>query len=853
MELWLNGKWMFRQTSGEKWMDAKVPGCNYLDLMNNGVIPDPFVGCNEEKVRWVAESDWEYKKDVFVSNQLLEKAKRAFLVCDMLDTVCEIFVNDFSVGKKTDCFIPFRKNIKPFLRCGYNEIRIVFYSPIKYIENKYERDKAPKNSYGLAVCHIRKPQCHFGWDWGPMLPPSGISGNIHIDFMESSYIRSLKIEQSHADNKVRVFAASHIEHLGKRGKKCRCVTSLIAPDGEIITQNTGNAVFEIENPQLWWTRDLSEKARQPLYTVRSQLINEHGTVIDEKEKRIGLRKIELRREPDEYGESFRFYLNDVPLFIKGASYIPADSFITRFDSYHLIFLMQAVEYSNMNMIRIWGGGYYGSDKFYNECDKRGILIWQDLPFACTAYPFFKKDFREDVEREIRCNVTRLSHHPSLALWCGNNEIEDMQLGWIHMKNYVESNRDFFYNNAPEIIRASDKTTPYIPGSPTGVGYNNGVQSDNAGDTHLWAVWHGLQPYNYYRKRMTRFCSEFGFESLPDLKTLRSFAHGSELSLSSDVMKSHQKCDGGNDKMLYYMASRFRLPKRFRDYVYLSQLTQEECIADAVENWRRNRGRCDGAIYWQLNDCWSVASWSSYDYFGNYKALQYKARLFNAPLSVSVDDTDKDRIRLYVLNDTMKSRTVTVKYELFDFESGTLISREKELYAASLGKSLAFELDKKSIKNKYDLKRTGLCVTLYEDGKEVMYKTHLFDMEKNLDLPKAKLRCVITIKDNFLEMNVTTDNYARFVRLESSNCVVPLSDNFFDLLPGRSRTVTMIRTVSVTPREQAEGISVYSLCDIQTSDTPIADSIKSKKVFLSPKSIANAVFQSRPPKDAKLTE
>lgn len=846
MKISLNGNWEFREAGKGDWKPATVPGCNYLDLMATGDIPDPFLGLNEHKVNYLSEKDWEYKKNFSLADDDIV-FDEIFLNCKMLDTICDIYVNGHHISGADNCFREYSFPIKNYLLIGENEIRIVFYSPVNYVKDIYSKESAPVNSNGQnGIVHIRKPQSHFGWDWGPVLPPSGITGNIEIEFVKAAKIDYLEITQCHCEGSVSVSAKTSVNKFSDDEISIR--TTVICPDGKSLEQQGSDVTFNIENPELWWTRELSQKNVQPLYTVISELFRK-DELLDKAEKKIGLRTVELNRERDEYGENFQFVLNGVPLFIKGANYIPSDSFITRFNEDKLNALLDAVSFSNMNLIRVWGGGYYESDEFYNACDERGILVWQDFQFACQAYPFFKESFLDNVKEEIACNVKRLNHHPSLALWNGNNEIEAMSTSWIYMKNYVSWTEKFFYGILENEIRKYDRKTPFIPGSPCGVSYGKGINSDNVGDTHLWGVWHGLQPMTHYRKRMTRFCSEFGFESLPDLKTVRDFAGEREYSINDEVFSSHQKCVGGNDKMIYYMATRFHMPEKFEDYIYLSQVTQQECIADATEHWRRNKGRCNGAVYWQLNDCWHTCSWSGYDYLGNYKALQYKARHFNAPVCVSVEDTDA-YIKIFALNDLNISQEAEAEYIIFDFEKGSLEKSKTKVNLDRLENKLVFELNTKDIKKKYNKKSTGICARLYINGELINQKIVLFDSEKNLNLPKAKLKCRIEIKKDCLDITVSSDRFARFVKLESSISGMPFSDNYFDLLPGQSANIKIASDDKFTLKELAESINIKSICNVKPDKNKLKNSLLKLKVFTSPVNIGNMIYHGKGQQDYK---
>ncbi len=885
----LNGSWSFCQAEEGLWRDAQVPGCNFLDLMRNDLIPDPFISLNEKEVQWVGRKDWEYKRTFKLTENELGYDE-ILLDAKMLDTLCDVYVNDQHLFHSDNCFTPYVVSVKSFLKPGENEIRIRFHSPVKYVEERHAASPAPKNANGQdGIVHIRKPQCHFGWDWGPVLPCSGITKDIGLTFVNGARIEYLKPEQELINGMAHVNVTVDISAYADR--KYECEICLVHPDGKTeratvpvhVNAQTNRAAapcldaagddsavsademrpsrqkasteFVIEHPELWWTRELSGKDKQPLYTVRTTLFADDKPV-DEQSKQIGIRTIELNRERDAYGQNFQFRLNGVPLFIKGTNYIPADSFITRFDGQKLDYLLDAVVFSNMNMIRVWGGGYYESDEFYQACDERGILVWQDFPFACQAYPFFDDAFLTNVKKEVAHNVRRLCHHPSLALWCGNNEIESMYYLWRNMKEYLRWTKLFFYDILEPELRKQDTHTPYIPGSPTGISYNDGVNADNVGDTHLWNVWHGLQPMNYYRKRMTRFCSEFGFESLPDLKAIEQFATPADYALDSDVFTAHQKCTSGNDKMIFYITSRFHLPKRFEDYIYLSQVAQLECVADATEHWRRNKGRCNGSMYWQLNDCWGVCSWASMDYYGNYKALQYGARHFNAPLSLSIEDTDR-QVLIHVLNDLLDTRDVEVECEIFDFTKGTLKMKRKTLRIAALSNRKAFCLNVPALKAHYDKRTTGIAARLYVDGKLLQQKTVLLDAEKRLRFPRANLRTDIAAREGGLQITVRTDTFARLVKVESDRSTLPFSDNFFDILPNGEKTVTMdvgdglSADPSLKLDELAKSIHVYSLCDIPFGKNPFKAKWKRMKLYLSPMNTLSAMAQAIVPPDVEV--
>ena len=835
----LAGNWLLKDVKGEYNLPATVPGTNYQDLMEAGIIEDPFYGENEKDVYWVAQRDWTYEKTFEVTADEL-KEEKITLICKQLDTLATLFINGEKFGEAENCHLAYEFDIKKYLKEGENTLSITFASPVNYVKDLYEKEKTPPNANGQnGIIRIRKPQCHFGWDWGPVLPVSGITGDIYVEFRSSGKITDMKIRQKKNDDGS--FTVSvNLEADLYEGEKAEI--SLVSPSGEELKAKGEDGEFTVENPELWWTYELNGKKEQALYTVKA-VLKKGRKIVDTQEKKIGLRTIELDRSADEYGTNFRFILNGVPVFAKGANFIPGDSLPTRFTEDKIEYLLDTALYSNMNIIRIWGGGYYESDTFYDLCDKKGILLWQDFMFACQPYPFFDDAFLMNVKKEIEYNIKRLRHHASLAIWSGNNEIEAMAMAWINFPKYIKWTEKFFYDILPEEVRKYDEDTPFIPGSPCGTGHMKEVDGDNHGDTHLWAVWHGLQNMKYYRKRMTRFCSEFGFESLPDIKTIRTFAEEKDYDVHSPVFLAHQKCNSGNDKMVYYIASRFRIPKRFEDLIYLSQVTQLECISDATEHWRRNKGRCNGSIYWQFNDCWGVCSWAGMDYYGNYKALQYRAKHFFAPVSVSIEDID-NKVNLYILNDKNEEKKLTLKCKIFDFENGIIQEKIRDFTVEALENKKCFTLYEKQLKAKYDLKRIGVKAELYENGELLSEKTYLFGPEKDLDLKAPSMSFETAIEGDEIAITVKSDIFARLVRVESSLSTNPLSDNYFDLLPGESKTVKMKLDEKFDAESLRNSFSLMCANAIEPKSTVLYDLKERARVAATPEAIGQFVYYAK---------
>lgn len=859
MKIELNGKWEFNISSDDKWYPATVPGCNYLDLMDNGLIDDPFYGTNEKDVYWVSEKDCSYKRNFEISEQIYA-ADKLVLVCKMLDTLADIFVNGQLVAGVENCHIEHYIDIKEYLHIGENSIEILFKSPVNYVKKMQKIENCPNNCNGLTgIPHIRKPQCHFGWDWGPVLTPSGISGDIYIESRNVAEIEDVKIIQNHTDGKVELDIKGSINNYNN--SEVTVKIEIIQPNGEVIGESKEcvdnfDGSIVIEKPELWWISELSDKEKQPLYTVKISLVS-GGQAVYVWEKRIGLRTIVLNQAVDKYGKNFQFVLNGKPIFAKGANWIPADSFITRATREVLEFYIKSAVDCNFNMLRVWGGGYYESEIFYDLCDEYGVLVWQDFPFACQPYPFFMDEYREKVLKEIEFNIKRLRDRASLCLWCGNNEIELMAIGWATRVNYVKWTEKFFWEILPDFVAKYDNVTSYIPGTPVGTEHGKGFSNDNVGDTHLWAVWHGLQPMTYYRRRMTRFCSEFGFESLPDLKSILTFAEEKDYSLTSPVFSSHQKCASGNSKMAFYIASRFRLPKHFTDYIYLSGVCQQECIKDATEHWRRNKGQCNGSLFWQYNDCWPVCSWASVDYNRNFKALQYTSKHFFAPTMVSIENSKKD-ISVFVVNDKLSEIPCRVECKLVNFDGLTRWNKTVSLIANNNGVNKLFTVKTSELKAKANLNECVFVANLYVNEQLVNSKTVLFAAEKNINLPKANIDIKCEINGDTAIYTVNSDKFARLAALYSEDNCAPFSDNYFDLLPNETKIVTQKLTDeqinnNITVEELLKTISVKSVCDIEAKGSKFSDSLFRVKVFLTPINFFNWIYYQMIPSKIKVDD
>jgi beta-mannosidase len=812
----LSGVWSLRDLDNQISVEGNLPGCNYLDLMKHGICKDPFWGENERELTVLAKKDYEYVREFNVSAELLQE-ERIDLVISGLDTLAEVTINNKQIARTDNVHRIYRFSIKNYLNENSNQIRIIFRSPLPYLEDKNKNDKIPFSS-GMGVdgiSHLRKVQCHFGWDWGPILPPVGINGYIELQGYTFAKIDQVTINQNHDGNKVLLNLETKI-HIMDCGvaHTFQAMIRITSPLGEQhrtvceLTEGYGKTVFEIFDPQLWWCNGLGQ---QNLYQVDVTLSME-DEILDSWKREIGLRTIELDTTKDEWGYNFRFLMNGVPIFAKGADWIPSDSFITRTSNKDLAFYIHSAHDANMNMLRVWGGGYYESDAFYDLCDKYGILVWQDFGFACAPYPFYDSEFLINVEAEVRDNIRRLRHHASLALWCGNNEIELIAMMWKKNKKLYEANIHFFHDLLPQWVKEEDRTTAYWPGSP-----NSGTRSDKPndfgkGDTHLWQIWHGMMPIEHFRKMPTRFCSEFGMESLPSMKTIRSFTDKREPNIFDPVMLAHQKSKGGNQKMLFYLLAKYRNPTKLEDFIYLSQLVQSETVREATEEWKRNLGRCNGAIYWQYNDCWPVASWAGIDYGKQFKAVMYKSKQFNSLLSASVDIT-KDSAMIYVVNEYPQVRNVTLKCSIEDLEGSKVWEKNRDVKIGATTASKELDvLFTESLKG-YKKENVVLIVSLLEDEKTIFEQTRLIVPDKEAFLKSPQITKSVRIEGKKGLLTLSADRFARYVYVEIDGIDTPFSDNYFDLRRGKPYTISFDIPQNFIPSAIEKHIKIKSLADI----------------------------------------
>ncbi|MEJ2757315.1 MAG: glycoside hydrolase family 2 protein [Anaerolineales bacterium] len=762
----LSGKWQFRQVGLKEWSPANVPGGVHTDLLALDLIPDPFVGDNEKRVSWVAESNWEYLCQFDVIPEIFEQSQ-IWLVCDGLDTLATVSLNEQVLGKTNNMYRQYRWDVKKFLKPEGNIIHITFESPVQYIAEKESIRSMPSVYHAIpGGPHLRKAPSQFGWDWGPKLPPIGIWKDIRLEGASDARLSEVHLRQIHQDNQIKITAALSLERL--KDIPLRAKLSVTAPDGEVFEEaasisdrNEATISLPIENPQLWWPNGYGG---QPLYQIAVSLFK-NDTLLEEKDYQLGLRTIELRQDEDQWGRTFEFVVNGVRIFAKGSDWVPADSFPTRVTDQQLEKLIHDAASTHQNMLRVWGGGFFEEDRFYDLCDRYGILIWQDFIFACSVYPLNDPDFVENLHIEVIENVRRLRHRTSLALWCGNNE---MEWGWAdwgwnrpELQDLKEAYDRYFHHTLPGWVDDEDPDHAYWPSSPSsGIPFEdpNGQKQGNA---HYWDVWHGGKPFTAYRQQYPRFMSEFGFQALPPMDTIRTFADESEWNMTSYIMEQHQKNASGNSLMVKQMLDSFRLPKDFQSMVYLSLVLQAEGIRYGVEHWRRHMDRVAGTLYWQLNDCWPVASWSSLDYFGRWKALHYAARRFYAPVMLSIED-DPPQHGLYVTNDTQTKWQGTIDWTLETLDGNVLTKGTETVKVFPLSTAHIKTIDFERYINEDTWRNLTFTAELWQGAQLISRQAAFFAPTKHLQLANPQIKADCRIAGGQLYLEVESVSLARLV-------------------------------------------------------------------------------------------
>lgn len=804
----LSGQWQLTSAEGDHSTIMTIPGDVHTALRAASVIPDPYFGRNENDVQWVAYRDWIIERRFAVD----EVDADWYLDIDNLDTVAVVFVNDIPVLSADNCFRRYRPDVSRALQPGENVIRIHFHSSIKAGADRqaaqpfyvpYHPGNSPIPNGNL----LRKPQCHFGWDWNIAIAPLGLYGNVMLRRLETARIEHVTTTQNHKDGGVELHVevtlhakqpASLPLHLSFGAERLRLDCGVHAGDTVI------RHVFFIENPKLWWPAGSGEQA---LYTLTIDLPDETLT------RQIGLRTVELLTDEDEAGSRFALRVNGREIFCRGANWIPSDALFSLSNQEKTNDLLLSAVEANMNMIRVWGGGFYEPDWFYDLCDRLGLMVWQDFMFACNLYPC-TEDFLDNVEVEVDYQVKRLSSHPSIVLWCGDNEL----VGALNWFEESRNNRDRYlvaYDRLNRTIeKALKKAAPsaiWWPSSPASgyLDYGDAWHADGSGDMHYWSVWHENKSFDDYRTVKPRFCSEFGFQSYTSIPVIRTYADNKDMNIASPVIELHQKNAGGNERIAGTMFRYFRFPKDFENFVYVSQVQQALAIKTAVEYWRSLKPHCMGTLYWQLNDTWPVASWSSLDYGGNWKALHYAARRFFQPVSVcAIPSEDGKSVRFSMVNDTPDDVEIDMNIFALALDGVRIPLKSASGTCGPDAAALLTEIDL------HQLPAGALLSWNFIASNGMMGEGHhVRETYKALDLrPSVLTHQVSTLDNGDVEVEIVAEGLALFVMLEA-DVAGRYSDNLFDLAAGERRRIVF------SPSDKAQtGKPAFKVFDLYTSQS-----------------------------------
>lgn len=816
----LCGEWYLSGGNFHK-IPARVPGCVHTDLLANNLIDDPYFADNEKKIMWIGETDWSYERNFTVDSSIID-SEIVILRCEGLDTLAAVYINGSKVGESDNMFRIWEFDIKKYLTGGQNHIRIVFHSTIPYIREKAEKRKLWHPGAGHHRIEdsnqIRKMQCNYGWDWGPMLVTCGIWRKIEIQAYDDVKIEDIHIIQEHMNNKVILNVSAGLSRKPLRPVGGCLIMSfqneIVYETGWTFSEAETSISFEVPDPKLWWPNNMGP---QNLYRIVFSVKGDAG-VLDEVEKTIGLRTLKLVTKPDQWGESFYFEVNSVPFFAKGANWIPADTFVTRITPGFYEKLLRDAAKANMNMLRVWGGGIYESDIFYDLCDKLGICIWQDFMFACASYPAYDEEYMLSVEKEAEDNVKRIRHHACLALLCGNNEIEQIEgcitdsadeggMTWDEYKN-------LFDELLPGVIKKHAPYVSYWPSSPHTPGNRNDYNNPHRGDAHLWGVWHERKPFEWYRECEHRFNSEFGFQSFPSPETVKEYTRPEDWNISSYIMEYHQRSPIGNDAIIQYMLSWFRLPPNFNMQLYLSQILQGEAMRYAVEHWRRSIPRGMGTLYWQLDDCWPGPSWSSIDYKGNWKALHYQARKFFAPVLISgVEDRKTGIVEIYLNNDYLHDISGIVSWKLYCSDGSIVADGEFPVSIKGNSVQKVNVLDLKEWLNKAGERNALLYIKFAGNDRVESDNTIIFVPPKHLELKKPEFKMKIE-KENDKKFGVWISSRvpSLWVWADGPEGKVEYSDRFFHLMPGVDKYFSITTEKSRSIEQLKKELKIFSLFD-----------------------------------------
>lgn len=807
----LPSAWQMHETTSDKWVPAIVPGCVHSDLLRNKLIPEPYYRTNEKDLQWIDKKDWEYKTTFNISDKQYY-SNNIELVFKGLDTYADVYLNEKKILSADNMFREWVVDAKPILKNGLNDIRVYFHSPIQRglellkangFELKAANDQAENGGLKKEEAvspFIRKAPYHFGWDWGPRFVTSGIWQPVFLRAWNDLKMTDFYVAQkSLTDEKAQL--NGQVEIQSDKAGKAEILISV--NEKEYVKQelnlkkgiNTFNIPFDIQRPKRWWSNGLGDAY---LYRIAAKVSNGKGS--DDMSRSIGLRTLKLIQKPDSAGHTFYFELNGVPVFAKGENHIPNDMFLDKVTNDVYDWEIQTAVKSNLNMIRVWGGGIYENDYFYELCDKNGILVWQDFMFACSLYPG-NEWFLNSVTKEANYQVKRLRNHPSIAFWCGNNEIDvawqnfnpNGDCGW--KKAYTEQQRkqiwaayDTIFNKIlPATIHSLNSQTAYWQSSPSSIVPKQYANDTNTnGDVHYWGVWWGKHPFEKYADNIGRFMSEYGFQSFPELETVKKYTLPEDYDIESEVMRHHQRSSIGNVTIKEYMDMYYRKPLDFEKFLYVGQVLQAYGIQFAIEAHRRAMPYNMGSLVWQINDCWPVASWSSCDYYHRWKALQYEIKRSFEPIIISAFEKN-GKTDITIISDKLETIPAQLEMKLFNFSGKELSSKLVSVIVKSNTPSMVFSENTQVFTNQPT--DTYLLLTLKDKDGIISQRVHYFTQPKNLKLTKPTISSTVEMIDNKWIITLKSDVLAKDVYLNFDGEEGFFSDNYFDLLPGTVRKIT----------------------------------------------------------------
>ena len=811
----LHEGWKFRQARLTNWYPATVPGVVHTDLLQNKIIEDPFFRLNERGLQWIDKEDWVYETCFTLAADMMRKENME-LVFEGLDTYADVYLNDECILKADNMFRRWSIPVRQYIREENNILKVYFHSPVKIdvpkwdaLPYQYPASNDQSENGGLFNKKIsifaRKAGYHYGWDWGPRLVTSGIWRPVYIRAWSDLRINDVFIEQKEV-GAGRAVIAGHVELDADKDMNGVLVTITDEVTGRVLGEwqadlkrgtNRVTVDFVLHKPKLWWSNGLGEPF---LYRFRTDIIA-GGELLDSKTERVGIRSLKVVHQPDKDGHTFYIELNGRPVFAKGANYIPLDNFLPRVtpENYKRTILDAAGV--NMNMLRVWGGGIYENDVFYDLCDEHGIMIWQDFMFACSMYPA-EGALLDNIHQEAVDNVKRLRNHACIALWCGNNECQDAWLGWGWKREIERQNKEYadkiwaqyrqqYHVTLPGVVREYAPGTFYWPSSP--FAFEGEMSGTTDGDRHYWSVWHGKAPISDYDSEKSRFFSEYGFQSFPEFESVKRYApYPEDWDIRSEVMMSHQRGgDHANGLIETYLLNEYKKPRDFRAFLYMNHVLQGDAIKTAIESHRRQMPYNMGTLFWQHNDCWPVASWASRDYYGRWKAQHYYVRKAYDDILIS-PVVEGDDLKVYAVSDRLENTSGRLQLQVCQFDGTVVHHWGKSVGISGNDSRVCFSAPLAKLLEGANRGTVYVRVDYTDKSGRVYHNNYCLGKQKDMDYPKVDLQTEVRSIEGGYEVMVSADKFARAVCLSVADNESVYSDNYFDVQP-KSSVQVQVRT------------------------------------------------------------